>query len=224
MTEQYPVLYSFRRCPYAMRARLALILCGIQAEVREVNLKDKPQAMLDLSPKGTVPVLHLPNGQVIDESIDIVDWAVCNALVKNNLMLKSQEECEIGRASAALLERFIPLVYRYKYPERYPDVVSAEVVDESKAILKTLDLELQKNRYISLSLERFCQVDILWLPLLRQFWRADPEAFGQFGVTNLLTWLNKWEQSKVFSMLMLKRPFWSQQNGSAENQLLICSI
>ncbi len=74
MTE--PVLYSFRRCPYAMRARMALIASGIACEIREVKLRNKPPEMLIASPKGTVPVLVLPDGTVIDESIDIMRWAL----------------------------------------------------------------------------------------------------------------------------------------------------
>ena len=72
----YPILYSFRRCPYAMRARLALAYTGIKVEIREVELKNKPQALRDISPKATVPVLHLPDGKVIDESLDIMHWAL----------------------------------------------------------------------------------------------------------------------------------------------------
>jgi len=71
-----PILYTFRRCPYAMRSRLALTYAGIAVEFREIELKNKPQAMLDISPKGTVPVLQLENGQIIDESLDIMLWAL----------------------------------------------------------------------------------------------------------------------------------------------------
>jgi len=71
-----PILYSFRRCPYAMRARMALHYAGIQCEMREVSLNDKPAAMLEISPKGTVPVLQLPEGRVLDESLDIMRWAL----------------------------------------------------------------------------------------------------------------------------------------------------
>ena len=71
-----PVLYSFRRCPYAIRARMAIRAAGIKLELREVLLAEKPQAMLDASAKGTVPVLVLPDGQVIDESLDIMLWSL----------------------------------------------------------------------------------------------------------------------------------------------------
>ena len=70
-----PILYSFRRCPYAMRARLAIDAAGIVVETREILLRDKSVAMLQVSKKGTVPVLVLPNGEVIDESLDIMFWA-----------------------------------------------------------------------------------------------------------------------------------------------------
>ncbi|MBC7609640.1 MAG: glutathione S-transferase N-terminal domain-containing protein, partial [Polaromonas sp.] len=76
MTAASPVLYSFRRCPYAMRARLALAVSGVDYELREVSLKSKPPELLAASPKGTVPVLVLPNGQIIDESLDIMRWAL----------------------------------------------------------------------------------------------------------------------------------------------------
>ncbi len=80
---EYPILYSFRRCPYAIRARWALILCNKKVEIREVSLRNKPTELLDFSPKGTVPVLILNNGHVIDESLDIILWAV-NSLDKNH--------------------------------------------------------------------------------------------------------------------------------------------
>ena len=72
----FPVLYSFRRCPYAIRARLALRYAGISYELKEVALRDKPAEMLALSPKGTVPVLHLHDGRVLDQSLDIMRWAL----------------------------------------------------------------------------------------------------------------------------------------------------
>ena len=71
-----PILYSFRRCPFAMRARMALLVSGQAVELREIVLRAKPQAMLDASPKGTVPVLELPQGEVIDQSLDIMRWAL----------------------------------------------------------------------------------------------------------------------------------------------------
>ena len=113
-----PVLYSFRRCPYAIRARLALRISGLPLELREVSLKSKPPEMLALSAKGTVPVLVLPDGLVIDESLDIMRWAL------------SQNDPEAWLSHGPLNDmlaliaindgKFKHALDRYKYPNRYP--------------------------------------------------------------------------------------------------------
>ena len=115
-----PVLYSFRRCPYAMRARLALRVAGVPYELREVALKAKPAAMLALSPKATVPVLQLPDGSVLEESLDIMAWALAQSDPEGWLAQGSPEEAQ------ALIERndgpFKHLLDRYKYANRHPEV------------------------------------------------------------------------------------------------------
>ena len=118
----YPTLYSFRRCPYAMRARLALAASGIKTELREVVLKDKPEALIAISPKATVPVLQTETGRVIDESIDIVRWALDKRDPLNwyeSLTARQQQETDalINENDGA----FKASLDRYKYADRYPE-------------------------------------------------------------------------------------------------------
>jgi len=120
MTEtKLPILYSFRRCPYAMRARLAIAYSGIKLELREIVLRNKPEEMLAISPKGTVPVLQLPSGEVIDESIDIMRWAL--AQHDPNDWYSEPYIPAIESLITQNDESFKPWLDRYKYADRYPE-------------------------------------------------------------------------------------------------------
>ncbi|MEM9670473.1 MAG: glutathione S-transferase N-terminal domain-containing protein, partial [Pseudomonadota bacterium] len=117
-----PVLYSFRRCPYAMRARMALIVAGIEVELREVLLRHKPAEMLEASPKGTVPVMVLENGDVLEESFDIMLWALATHDPENWLRgERSAERRDILELARGVETDFKPHLDRYKYPNRYTD-------------------------------------------------------------------------------------------------------
>ena len=127
MKHNMPTLYSFVRCPYAMRARLALAFCGIDYVHREVDLKDKPKHMLSISPKGTVPILFWEDGRVLEESVDIVQWATSFYKPDNwadNMSV--QEEGPLMDVFATLGTHFIPHVTRVKYPDRFPDAETTE--------------------------------------------------------------------------------------------------
>ena len=117
MNNTLPKLYTFRRCPYAMRARMAIHNGGISVESIEVALKDKPQAMLDASPKGTVPVLCLPNGEVIDESIDIMRWALSQA-DPDNWFSNRADQSAIQALIATNDHSFKSNLDKYKYSVR----------------------------------------------------------------------------------------------------------
>lgn len=197
-----PILYSFRRCPYAIRARLALAVSGIAVEHREVKLRDKPAAMLAASPKGTVPVLVLPDGAVIDESLDIMRWA----LARND-----PEEWLSGDDPALIATNdgaFKHHLDRYKYPDRYP----ADGVDHRAAALAILHgLEARLGEHAYLSGARFGLTDAAILPFVRQFAAIDPEWFSARDLARVQAWLEAFLGSALFARVMVVRDVWKAE-------------
>lgn len=209
----HPILYSFRRCPYAMRARLALHASGVTFEVREVSLRNKPESMLIASPKGSVPVLVLPDGQVIDESWDIMQWALRQHdpedwLGKNSVYLAAatlllNENDSIFKAS----------LDRYKYFERYPEHPQIFYRVQGELFLQQLEHRLHATNYLlsdSLSI-----ADAVILPFIRQFAEVDPDWFAQSPYPALQRWLEDFLQSNKFQAVMKKYPVW--QLGDSPN-------
>ncbi len=206
MTAALPVLYSFRRCPYAMRARLALAINGAEYELREVSLKSKPPEMLALSPKGTVPVLVLPGGQVIDESLDIMRWALAQNDPRGWLTQGSQEEMQALIAGND--GKFKHALDRYKYPNRYPlesggDVQAFARAQRFEAVssLQSLEPRLSQGwlfgRQASLA-------DMATLPFVRQFAHTDADWFAAQPWPQLQVWLARFEASRLFESVMAK--------------------
>ncbi|OYX49477.1 MAG: glutathione S-transferase [Sphingomonas sp. 32-66-10] len=194
-----PILYSFRRCPYAIRARLALAVSGIAVEHREVKLRDKPPEMLAASPKGTVPVLVMPDGRVIDESIDIMRWA----LARND-----PEDWLAGDDAALIATNDGPFKHhldRYKYPERF----AADDVDHRAAGLAILDgLEARLGERAFLSGERFGLADAAILPFVRQFAAVDRAWFAAQDLARVQRWLEAFVGSALFERVMVAREVW----------------
>lgn len=196
-----PILYSFRRCPYAMRARMALWMGGHTVELREVKLADKPAAMVEASPKATVPVLVLADGTVIDESIAIMRWALS----------RSDPESWLGRDDDALLERidgpFKHHLDRYKYFTRY-DTTPHEHRANALSILSDLDarLEGQKN----LAGDARGLIDIATFPFIRQFANHDRAWFDAQPIGNLQSWLERHLASDLFAASMNKHTVWQE--------------
>jgi len=206
MTE-LPILYSFRRCPYAMRARLAM-QAGEQAwEHREVVLRDKPAAMLEASPKGTVPVLVLSSGEVIEESEDIMFWA----LGRNDpLGWLSPEEGSVDAMRTWILrteEEFKGHLDRYKYADRYAGEDAQE--HRQLAAVFLLELELRLARARCLFGERFSLGDAAIAPFVRQFANTDRAWFDSQPWPHLLAWLEEFLASTRFANIMAKYPPWS---------------
>ncbi len=194
-----PILYSFRRCPYAIRARLALAVSGTAVEHREVKLRDKPAAMLAASPKGTVPVLVLPDGRVIDESLDIMRWALA----------RNDPEGWLAGDDAALIAAndgaFKGHLDRYKYPERY----AADGVDHRAAGLAMLGaLEQRLGEQAYLGGDRFGLADAAILPFVRQFAAVDREWFAAQDLARVQGWLAAFVGSPLFEGVMAVREPW----------------
>lgn len=197
-----PVLYSFRRCPYAIRARLALHYAGIPCELKEVALRNKPAEMLALSPKGTVPVLHLPDGRVLDQSLDIMRWALAQHDPDGWLNTASADTMQ------ALIDdndlRFKPLLDRYKYAERHPEqpreAWRAQAVD---TLLRPLEQHLQAHRH--LLADRISLADMALLPFVRQFAQVDRAWWDEASnLPALKRWLAQLTGSALFQAVMAK--------------------
>ena len=206
-----PILYSFRRCPYAMRARMALILASKQCELREILLKNKPDHMLEISPKGTVPVLQLPD-KVLDESLDIISWAMVSNL--DNVHVFSKTEETLYMELVHLFDtKFKHHLDRYKYSSRY-GADPSEHQEECKIILENLDAKINPSPWVfghQVSL-----LDISILPFIRQCKIANPEWFDAQQFKKVIGLLDYFEQDNLFIQAMQKYELWDprKQNGN----------
>jgi len=184
---QHPILYSFRRCPYAMRARLAIAASGIQVEIREIVLKHKPAHMLSASPKGTVPVLITTDDHIIDESLDIMSWALQQNDPNNWSGLTAQQQ----QSTTQLIEEndgpFKHWLDKYKYADRHPEQTETFYRQQGELTLKTLEQKLTENDYLVSN--RLSLADIALLPFIRQFASVDKTWFDTAPYPNVQTWL-----------------------------------
>jgi glutathione S-transferase len=198
-----PILYSFRRCPYAMRARLALRAAGIRCALREVVLRDKPPELLACSPKATVPVLVLEDGEVIDESLDIMVWALSRNDPDGWLNVDN-------RAARQLIDEndgdFKSAIDRYKYPDRYPDAAREAYRANGEVFLAKLESRLKKNSH--LFGDHTSLADIALLPFVRQFVYVDMDWFQASRYQAVNAWLHRFLESARFASVMEKYPAW----------------
>lgn len=201
-------LYSFRRCPYAIRARLGVLFAGLQVELREVVLKNKPAQMLAISPKGTVPVLQLvadddSEKQVIEQSREIVEWALHQHdplgllntdLVSANTLIEQNDN------------EFKYWLDRYKYADRHPECTQLEYRQQGEVFLQLLENLLAKNKYLlgnSIGL-----TDISIMPFVRQFAHVDRELFYSLPYPHLQQWLKDWLEHPAFQQAMIRFRPW----------------
>lgn len=207
-TAPYPVLYSFRRCPYAMRARLALVASGTVCVMREVVLATKPAALLQASPKGTVPVLVLPDGVVLEQSLDIMLWALRRSDSQHWLPTSPPDLDAALQLIAACDGGFKHNLDRYKYPNRYalPDGASHRALGAQ--FLQTLNDTLTVQRY--LRGEHFGLADAAIAPFVRQFAHTDPAWFASQPWQALQQWLQDFELSTLFAAVMEKYVAWTE--------------
>lgn len=198
-----PILYSFRRCPYAMRARLALEVAGIKCRLREVVLRDKPDEMIEISPKATVPVLQLADGTVIEESREIMIWA----LEQND----PEGWLDIDRAEAeALIDNcdgpFKHALDRYKYPNRYDLADGLAHRERGMAFIGTLEGRLRDSVFLSKGM--FCLPDAAIFPFVRQFANTDRTWFDSQPIPQVQRWLSAQLDSPRFVKIMKKYAQW----------------
>ncbi|MBC8508454.1 MAG: glutathione S-transferase [Chloroflexi bacterium] len=204
MKGELPILYSFRRCPYAIRARLALYACGQSVELREIKLSQKVDEFVRVSAKAEVPVLLLPGGEVLDESLDIMHWALERNdplhWLRNDLGAQTQQLIEEND------ESFKPILDRYKYFDRYPQASQSEYRQQADGFLQQMENRLQRSPYL-LS-DTATLVDMALMPFIRQFSGVEPNWFASCEYVRLREWLNGLLASDLFSTVMTKYDVW----------------
>ena len=212
-----PILYSFRRCPYAIRARMALAYARISYELREVSLKSKPQEMLEISPKGTTPVMQIfkdienseRNSIILEESLDIMNWAI-----------QQNDPCNwqnLSDADLAIAQQLIKIndgefkraLDRYKYPNRFPEQSQDFYRQQAEAVLQVLENQLQQNKF--LIGDRQTLADMAIFPFVRQFAYVNIDWFHSSPYPYLQKWLQWHETSEIFEFVMQKFPVWTPE-------------
>ena len=197
-----PILYSFRRCPYAMRARMALAASGAEVMLREVLLKDKPAELLAASPKATVPVLVLSDGRVIEESLDVMQWVL-------------EHHDPLGWLESAALDSdwiiecdgdFKHWLDRYKYADRYPEHSAEDYRQKAESFIQKLEDQLSVSDWVGGDAAN--AVDVALFPFIRQFAGVDPSWWQQAPYPKVRQWLENWLNSALFSAIMAKYPRW----------------
>ena len=209
MSAELPILYSFRRCPYAIRARLALCVSAQRVELREVRLSQKVAEFVQVSTRSTVPVLLLPNAQVLEESLDIMRWA----LQINDPLHWFQEDIEIQ--TQQLIDEndgvFKLHLDHYKYSDRYPQHSQLEYRLQAECFLQKLEGLLQQSPYLLST--RATLVDMALMPFIRQFAGVDSAWFSTCEYSRLRGWLNGMLATDLFSSVMEKYAFWQAGDG-----------
>ena len=207
-----PVLYTFRRCPYAMRARISMYYSKINYEHREILLKDRPKKLYNLSPKGTVPVLNLPDGKVIDESLDIMKWSISVNDPDSWLADNISDQLNAIRINDHDFKKWLD---KYKYHDRYPEFPVQYYKDKCEGILNSLEKKLDEENF--LFSQKISLGDMALLPFIRQFANVDIIWFnGRF--VNLSKWMGELIESEVFQSMMKKYEIW---NPSSKGQDII---
>lgn len=204
--KKYPILYSFRRCPYAMRARLAIKASGLIVEIREVELKNKPKEFLNISPKATVPIVCISSKQIIEESLDIMEWAL---KINDPLKLLKHEKLnsiEIHSILNKLENEFKQNLDRYKYSSRF-DLPNPKLYrDKNLQTLNEFNNLLQNNKGICSS--NLSLLDYAVFPFIRQFRNVNSVWFDSLELKFLQTWLYELIDSDEFSSIMKKYEIW----------------
>ena len=206
---KYPILYSFKRCPYAMRARMALQLTNIKCEIREVRLNNKPKHMLEVSPKGTVPVLIL-NDRTIEESMEVIDWA----LNQKNVFEGNLKENQIKISDELIIrfdDKFKYHLDRYKYASRYGDVDEIHHRKKCEKILLEIEDFISDEEWFFG--KKINKLDISILPFIRQFRIADADWFDNHKrLKKVKNYLHNFLASKILKDVMINYAVWKEES------------
>ena len=206
-TQTLPILYTFRRCPYAMRARMALYQAGVTVELREVVLRDRPAQLYEIFEPGSVPALQLSDGTIMGESLDIMFWALEQH--DPDGWLDNKDEAlplieQIRQPDGA----FKYALDRYKYPGRYPDEDCSGMRERGLEILKEWNERIERDGFLSGS--KITIADIAIFPFVRQFAHTDLDWFNAQDVKPLQNWLEAHKDSDLFNAVMQKFPLWEE--------------
>ena len=221
-TKTYPILYSLRNCPYAMRARIAIFKSKQTVQLRDLILSNKPEEMLIVSPKGTVPVVVLADGRVIEESLDVMLWALTGSDPDNLLQTDSDE----GLSDMLSLihdfdHEFKVTLEAYKCAKRYKENNIVECREACEKFIQRLETRLSvsdetgKNESITTSFlfgKKESLADIALLPFIRQFARIERQWYLQSPYPKVKHWLTQYLQSPMFTKVMAKYPLWLTNN------------
>jgi glutathione S-transferase len=205
-----PVLYSFRRCPFAMRARLALHVSGQVCELREIDLRNKPPELWQISDKGTVPVLMDTTGEVIAESLEIMLWALNQHDPDAWLQPSRGTLADMTRLIAECDNQFKYHLDHYKYASRYPDSDATRHRDAAALFLEKLNIQLGQTTYLFGSHPALADMAIR--PFVRQFALANPDWFSAQSWSDLQAWLATWVDSPLFIQIMQKYATWAPEH------------
>lgn len=197
-----PLLYTFRRCPFAIRARLAIKISGVEVTMQEVSLRAKPNDLLECSPKGTVPVLKFADGSVLEESLDIMHWA----LSINDPEHWLDRSTEASTEAMALIRRndgsFKSALDLYKYAIRFPEHSEEYYREQAETFLVDLNDRLSKDGYLMGN--RFTLPDMAIFPFIRQFSNVNQNWFYASKYHHLIHWLDRLMESELFQSVMQK--------------------
>lgn len=207
-----PVLYSLRNCPYAMRARIAIYNSQQAVIMRDIVLSNKPVEFISASPKATVPTLVLPNNHVIDESLDVMLWALQQSDPKQLLRLAPQHAANSQQHSMLELihtfdSEFKPCLEAYKCAKRYHESNKYECRQACEVYIQRLENALSKHRFILDDNESMA--DIAIMPFIRQFAKVERKWYIQAPYPHLKRWLVQYLQSAMFTKVMAKYPLWT---------------
>ena len=198
--QEKPLLFSYRRCPYAMRARMALLSCGVDFDIFEISLKDKPKKMMEISPKGTVPVF-LYKDMVLDESIDIMNWAMEQQ--NNNSIKIYPHDLEVIKSMIKINDgEFKNKLDLYKYTSNKEISLKTKYRKECEIYIKNIDERLENQEYLLSN--NFSYLDMAIFPFIRQFFNVDLKWFEEASYINLKKWVERISISDLFIQIMKK--------------------
>ncbi|NQZ32490.1 MAG: glutathione S-transferase [Oceanospirillaceae bacterium] len=196
------ILYSFRRCPFAMRARIAINYANMHVELREVVLRNKPLQLREVSPKATVPVLVLSSGEVLDESLDIMLYALSSADPDQWLANTDKQMALIAKCD----DNFKAWLDKYKYADRHPEFDQAYYRAQCCIFINELEVLLSDQEFLSRS--SISLADAAIFPFIRQFAHVDKQWFYQAEFMSVQRWLDRQIASDLFVAVMDKYPAW----------------
>ncbi len=200
------IFYSFRRCPFAIRARWAIVLSGIHVLLREVNLKNKPNELLMISPKGTVPVLMTSDNEIIEESIDIMKWALlCN---KNDDLIRDNNPSYQKQINTIIMEN--DTIFKY-HLDKYKYSNNQHSHKISKEILGNWSRNLEKSNWLVGEYQSIADIAI-W-PFVRQLRMVNPTEFdNDVKMFRIKEWLEYYTNHQNFNIVMRKIAFWNSSD------------